>query len=87
MVIMQYDGSIVGFDIPELALDIDAHTKTSAVPLLEEEVKKILKYPLKMAIFDSEIETIKDRWLEISFSGEKKMPKYSHLLDQLKKKK
>ena len=48
VIVKTYDGSIMGYRIPEVVLEIDKHTKGNPVPMEEEEVKKILKYPLMM---------------------------------------
>ena len=56
-----YNGNILGFRIPELTLEIDKHIKSEPIPLEEDQIKKILKYPLNMVTFEKPTTKISEK--------------------------
>ena len=44
-----YGGSILGFRISEIPIDLDAIQRGLTIPLEEEELKKKLRYPFNYA--------------------------------------
>jgi hypothetical protein len=42
----------------------------------EEQIKKLLKYPLEMATLEKEVKKISEKVLEINFKGDKVIEKY-----------
>lgn len=78
-----FGGKILVFRLPELILEIEKKTKASTIPLEEEQIKKLLKYPLEMASLEAEPRKISEKVLEINFKGEKIIPKYSDIKAKL----
>lgn len=87
LTVKTYDGTILAYKIPELTLEIDKHIKGNPVPLEEEEVKKILKCPLNMAVLEGETQVLETKAMEIKFPGCRVPPKYKELKERLLRKK
>lgn len=64
-----FNGKFQFYRLPEVVLEIEKKTKAGSIPLEEEQIKKILKYPLDMANLELEPKKINEKVLEISFKG------------------
>ena len=87
LTVKTYDGNIYAYKISEVTLEIDKFIKGTPVPLEDEEVRKILKYPLNMSILEGDLQVIETKALEIKFPGDRVPPKYKDLKQMLLKKK
>lgn len=87
LVVKTNNGNILGYRIPEPTLDIDKHLKTDSIPLEEDQIKKILKYPINMATFEKPPERINEPKFCIEFKGEKVALKYKDIKAMMSRKK
>jgi hypothetical protein len=78
-----YNGQILFFRLPELPLEIEKRTKTGPLPMEEEQVKKLLRYPLEMATLEGEPKKVTERVMELSFKGAKVNEQYSNVKEKL----